>query len=98
MITFNAVRDASVILGTSTSALINSYNPGQKQKWQCLNCTFINDIKDKSCIMCDFGWTGQKECPPGKWKCSECTYFNPKSLFYCSVCDTARPDLATVDF
>lgn len=66
--------------------------------WQCQNCTFVNSIDDKTCSMCELGWTGQRECPTGKWMCASCTFFNPDSLFYCDVCGKVRPNLAFVRF
>jgi hypothetical protein len=70
--------------------------------WQCQNCTFINSALSSTCAVCDFGWTGQRECPPDKWCCTPstggCTFFNPKTLFYCDVCARARPDLTSLTF
>lgn len=70
--------------------------------WQCQNCTFINSALSSTCAVCDFGWTGQRECPPDKWCCTPstggCTFFNAKSLFYCDVCGRACPDLASFSF
>jgi len=70
--------------------------------WQCQNCTFFNSALSSTCAVCDFGWTGQRECPPDKWCCTPstggCTFFNPKTLFYCDVCARARPDLASMTF
>merc|ERR1719313_2378705 len=70
--------------------------------WQCQNCTFFNSALSSTCAVCDYGWTGQRECPPDKWCCTPatggCTFFNPKTLFYCDVCSRARPDLATLSF
>merc|ERR1711959_515588 len=61
--------------------------------WQCQNCTFINSALSSTCAVCDFGWTGQRECPQDKWCCTPatggCTFFNPKTLFYCDVCSRA---------
>jgi len=70
--------------------------------WQCRNCTFFNSALSSTCAVCDFGWTGQRECPPDKWCCTPstggCTFFNPKTLYYCDVCARARPDLASMVF
>eukprot|EP01060_Flectonema_neradi_P040006 TRINITY_DN8997_c1_g1_i1.p1 TRINITY_DN8997_c1_g1~~TRINITY_DN8997_c1_g1_i1.p1 ORF type:complete len:4144 (+),score=716.08 TRINITY_DN8997_c1_g1_i1:58-12489(+) len=70
--------------------------------WACRNCTYLNPPLSTTCEMCDFGWTGQRECPHDKWVCSPetggCSFFNPKTLYYCEVCNRARPDLATVAF
>jgi len=70
--------------------------------WQCQNCTFMNSALSSTCAVCDFGWTGQRECPPDKWCCAAgaggCTFFNPKGLYYCSVCGRARPDLQSMSF
>eukprot|EP00049_Salpingoeca_infusionum_P014496 m.271712 g.271712 ORF g.271712 m.271712 type:complete len:4223 (+) comp15683_c19_seq1:207-12875(+) len=66
--------------------------------WQCQNCTFVNPVANKTCAMCELGWTGQRECPADKWTCPGCTFFNPKNLFYCDVCGVVREDLASVRF
>lgn len=70
--------------------------------WLCQNCTFVNSALSSTCAVCDFGWTGQRECPPDKWCCTPstggCTFFNSKTLFYCDVCSRARPDLASLTF
>ena len=70
--------------------------------WACRNCTYLNPPFMTTCEMCDFGWTGQRECPHDKWVCAPetggCSFFNPKTLYYCEVCNRARPDLATVAF
>lgn len=72
------------------------------QMWQCSNCTFLNSALSSVCAMCDFGWTGMRECPPDKWECTAntggCTFFNPKAMYYCQVCQRARPDLKTMTF
>eukprot|EP00930_Biecheleria_cincta_P065013 TRINITY_DN50708_c0_g1_i1.p1 TRINITY_DN50708_c0_g1~~TRINITY_DN50708_c0_g1_i1.p1 ORF type:complete len:255 (+),score=50.42 TRINITY_DN50708_c0_g1_i1:48-767(+) len=74
----------------------------ESRVWQCQNCTFFNSALSSTCAVCDFGWTGQRECPPDKWCCTPatggCTFFNPKTLFYCEVCSRARPDLASLSF
>ena len=58
--------------------------------WACRNCTFINAPLVTTCEICDFGWTGARECPRDKWACTPetggCTFFNSKTLFYCEVC------------
>merc|ERR1712084_137710 len=68
--------------------------------WQCQNCTFFNSALNTTCAVCDYGWTGQRECPPDKWCCNGpnggCTLFNSKTLFYCDVCSRARPDLQSM--
>ncbi|CAJ1461133.1 unnamed protein product, partial [Effrenium voratum] len=70
--------------------------------WSCQNCSFMNSALSSTCAICDFGWTGQRECPSDKWACTAstggCTFFNPKSLFYCEVCGRGRPDLASMAF
>lgn len=66
--------------------------------WQCRNCTFINPLSDRTCAVCELGWTGERECPPGKWTCEGCTFFNSNSLFYCDVCGRVRSDLSSVRF
>lgn len=70
--------------------------------WSCRNCTFMNSALSNTCAVCDYGWTGQRECPSDKWCCSAstggCTFFNPKTLFYCEVCGRVRPDLASMAF
>lgn len=72
------------------------------QKWQCQNCTFINDIRQLTCTMCELGWSGRRECPQGKWTCGVenggCSFFNPNGQFYCEMCNRSRPDLASVRF
>jgi len=35
--------------------------------WQCQNCTFMNSALSATCAVCDFGWTGQRECPADKY-------------------------------
>ena len=69
---------------------------------QCQNCTFINDIRQTTCQMCELGWSGRRECPQGKWMCAVedggCSFFNPTSQFYCEMCNRARPDLSSVRF
>jgi len=76
--------------------------PPEVQKWQCQNCTFINDIRQTTCTMCELGWSGRRECPKGKWMCGVesggCSFFNPNSQFYCEMCNRARQDLASVRF
>lgn len=66
--------------------------------WQCRNCTFINPLSERTCAVCELGWTGERECPPGKWTCEGCTFFNPNALFYCDVCGRVRSDLSSVRF
>jgi len=66
--------------------------------WMCQNCTFINSVHNHTCVVCEYGWTGRRECPPDKWECTNCTFYNPKSQFYCEMCNKARPDLASVRF
>ena len=70
----------------------------QETAWQCQNCTFVNSIDDKTCAMCELGWTGQRECPTGKWVCDGCTFFNPNALFFCDICGKSRPNLMHVRF
>ena len=57
---------------------------GCVEVWQCSNCTFVNSALVSTCAMCDYGWTGQRECPPDKWVCDPqsggCSFFNPKTL------------------
>lgn len=62
--------------------------------WMCANCTYFNSVNSTTCVVCEYGWTGRRECPPDKWACDGCTFFNPRSMFYCDVCNKARPDLA----
>merc|ERR1712137_1352453 len=62
----------------------------------CMNCTFINSVHNHSCVVCEYGWTGRRECPPDKWECLGCTFYNPKVQFYCEMCNKARSDLASV--
>eukprot|EP00043_Microstomoeca_roanoka_P005858 m.58502 g.58502 ORF g.58502 m.58502 type:complete len:4257 (-) comp13155_c0_seq1:39-12809(-) len=71
---------------------------GEETAWQCQNCTFVNSLDDKTCAMCELGWTGQRECPTGKWTCDGCTFFNPDALFYCDMCGKVRPNLEFVRF
>jgi hypothetical protein len=66
--------------------------------WMCQNCTFINSVHNHSCVVCEYGWTGRRECPADKWECTNCTFYNPKSQFYCDMCNKSRPDLASVRF
>eukprot|EP01098_Paradermamoeba_levis_P009293 TRINITY_DN385_c0_g1_i11.p1 TRINITY_DN385_c0_g1~~TRINITY_DN385_c0_g1_i11.p1 ORF type:complete len:781 (-),score=237.18 TRINITY_DN385_c0_g1_i11:81-2390(-) len=70
--------------------------------WQCNNCSYINSVHNRTCLVCELGWTGRRECPPDKWVCAAedggCTFFNPKGMFYCEVCNKARPDLTTLRF
>lgn len=70
--------------------------------WNCRNCSFMNSALSSTCAVCDYGWTGQRECPSDKWCCTAstggCTFFNPKMLFYCEVCGRVRPDLASMAF
>jgi len=51
--------------------------------WTCNNCTFVNSVFESTCAMCEMGWTGRREVPPGKWMCSGelggCTLFNPNN-------------------
>lgn len=74
----------------------------ENRVWQCQNCTFINSAMCATCAVCDYGWTGQRECPPDKWCCTAstggCTFFNPKTFYYCDVCGRARPDLSSLCF
>jgi hypothetical protein len=69
-------------------------------RWQCRNCSYINVPTDTTCAICEYGWTGQRECPRDKWVCASekggCTFFNPKSNFYCEMCNRSRPDLANI--
>merc|ERR1711974_164063 len=67
-------------------------------KAMCMNCTFINSVHNHSCVVCEFGWTGRRECPADKWECLGCTFYNPKVQFYCEICNKARSDLASVRF
>jgi hypothetical protein len=73
-----------------------------KQVWMCQNCTFMNSALSTTCAVCDYGWTGQRECPHDKWCCTPmtggCTFFNSKTFYYCEVCGRARPDLASMSF
>jgi len=70
--------------------------------WTCQGCTFVNSVFESTCAVCEMGWTGKREVPPGKWMCSGelggCTFFNPNNQFYCEICNRARPDLASVRF
>jgi len=66
--------------------------------WMCQNCTYLNSVHSHSCVVCEYGWTGRRECPADKWECTNCTFYNPKSQFYCEMCNKARPDLASVRF
>ena len=70
--------------------------------WQCMACSFVNSAKDRTCAICELGWTGKRECPPDKWEClaehGGCTFFNSKKSFYCEVCNRARPDLSSARF
>merc|ERR1712137_1428306 len=66
--------------------------------WFCQNCTYINSVHNHSCVVCEYGWTGKRECPPDKWECDNCTFYNPKVQFYCEICNKARSDLASVRF
>ncbi|EDQ90981.1 uncharacterized protein MONBRDRAFT_31645 [Monosiga brevicollis MX1] len=70
----------------------------EDEVWLCQNCTFVNPMTERSCAMCELGWTGERTCPSNKWTCLTCTFFNPNSLFYCDVCGKVRPDLASVRF
>ena len=69
---------------------------GIQTRWMCQNCTFVNDMNDLSCAVCELGWTGQRECPRDKWACQYCSFFNQKSDFYCEVCNRAKPDLTNL--
>lgn len=70
--------------------------------WQCSNCTYMNAVTSATCAMCELGWTGRREVPPGKWVCAGekggCTFFNANTEYYCEVCHRARPDLASTRF
>ncbi|CAJ1327072.1 unnamed protein product [Effrenium voratum] len=41
--------------------------------WSCQNCSFMNSALSSTCAICDFGWTGQRECPSDKWACTAST-------------------------
>ena len=73
-----------------------------EQFWACPTCTFLNSALQPVCLMCDTGWTGQRECPPDQWCCmvntGGCSMFNSKNMYYCEVCQRARPDLKTLTF
>lgn len=90
------VRDVSAQSDSMDDAADN--NEDEPSVWQCRNCTFINPLSDRTCAVCELGWTGERECPPGKWTCEGCTFFNPNSLFYCDVCGRVRSDLSSVRF
>ena len=86
----------------AAAAAVKEAQPPEVQKWQCQNCTFINDIRQPTCTMCELGWSGRRECPAGKWMCAiengGCSFFNPNGLFYCEMCNRSRPDLSSVRF
>merc|ERR1712137_868948 len=91
---------AMLILTTTEKSicLILEVHSVCQSNWMCQNCTYINSIHNHSCSMCEYGWTGMRECPSDKWECMGCTFYNPKTQFYCEVCDKARADLASVRF
>ena len=37
------------------------------------NCSFMNSALSSTCAVCDYGWTGQRECPSDKWCCTAST-------------------------
>lgn len=43
-------------------ALLKDAEDAKKPKtWCCQNCTFVNSIFEKTCAMCEMGWTGKRE-------------------------------------
>jgi hypothetical protein len=94
-ITEQVVRDNFYVVDI-TDQVDTSEDVMEQDIWLCQNCTFVNPMSERSCAICEMGWTGERTCPSNKWVCTTCTFFNPDALFYCEVCGKVRSDLASV--
>jgi hypothetical protein len=70
---------------------------GEATKWECIACTYVNDIESKSCCIClspqpEEVSRRDKATQLIPWTCDKCTFYNSTGGKLCEVCESTQPD------